>query len=138
MCLMGTEVMMAKGEPLAPLELESRILDTNINGQTPLKESRYVFVCFFLQLDTPSLFQLNLLFIFPEFLDSEDVQFVSVYVGQETVGLSDRLSLRCAPAVSHQVDTVACTTDTQLNLSTMIHFTKSDCPSPRCTITDSS
>lgn len=55
---------------------------------------------------------INLLFILPEFLDAEDVEFVSVDVRQETVGLSERLALRCASAVSHQIDTVTCTDDT--------------------------
>lgn len=53
-----------------------------------------------------------LLFVLPEFLDSEYVEFVSVDVRQQTVGLSDRLSLRCASAVSHQIRTVTCTQDT--------------------------
>lgn len=55
---------------------------------------------------------MNLLFILPEFLDPEDVEFVSVDVRQETVRLSERLALRCASAVSHQIDTVTCTDDT--------------------------
>jgi len=55
---------------------------------------------------------MNLLFILPEFLNSEDVEFVWVDVRQETVRLSDRLSLRCASAVSHQINTVTCTRDT--------------------------
>lgn len=55
---------------------------------------------------------MNLLFILPEFLNSEDVKFVSVDVRQETVRLSDRLALRCASAVSHQIHAVTCTQDT--------------------------
>ncbi len=55
---------------------------------------------------------MNLLFILPEFLNSEDVKFVSVDVRQETVRLSDRLALRCASTVSHQIHTVTCTQDT--------------------------
>lgn len=53
-----------------------------------------------------------LLFILPEFLNPEDVEFVSVDVRQETVRLSERLALRCASAVSHQIHTVTCTQDT--------------------------
>lgn len=53
-----------------------------------------------------------LLFILPEFLNPEDVEFVSVDVRQETVRLSERLALRCASAVSHQIYTVTCTQDT--------------------------
>lgn len=51
---------------------------------------------------------LNLLLILPEFLNSEDVEFISVDVRQETVRLSDRLALRCAPAVSHQIHAITC------------------------------
>lgn len=57
------------------------------------------------------LYFFNLLFILPEFLNPEDVEFVSVDVRQETVRLSERLALRCASAVSHQVHTVTCTQD---------------------------
>lgn len=49
----------------------------------------------------PVVHLINLLFILPEFLNSEDVEFVSVDVRQETVRLPDRLALRCASAVSH-------------------------------------
>lgn len=55
---------------------------------------------------------INLLFILPEFLNSEDVEFVSVDVRQETVRLSDRLALRRASAVSHQIHAVTCAQDT--------------------------
>lgn len=57
------------------------------------------------------LLLIHLLLILPEFLDSEDVEFVSVDVWQETVRLSERLALRCASAVSHQIHTVTCTKD---------------------------
>lgn len=50
----------------------------------------------------------DLLFILPEFLNAEDVEFVSVDVRQETVGLSDQLALRRASAVSHQIHTITC------------------------------
>lgn len=52
---------------------------------------------------------INSLFILPEFLNPEDVEFVSINVRQETVRLSERLALRRASAVSHQVHTVTCT-----------------------------
>lgn len=46
------------------------------------------------------------LFILPEFLNPEDVKFVSINVRQETVRLSERLALRRTSAVSHQIHTV--------------------------------
>ncbi len=66
-------------------------------------------------LAAQKLHLMDLLFILPEFLDSEDVEFVSVYVRQEAVRLSDRLALRCASAVSHQIHTVTCTQDTDID-----------------------
>lgn len=54
----------------------------------------------------------NLLFVLPQFLDPEDVEFLSVDVGQKTVRLPDGLAFRTAPAVSHQVHTVTCSQQT--------------------------
>lgn len=62
---------------------------------------------------TQILQTVNLLFILPEFLNPEDVEFVSVDVRQETVRLSERRALGGAPAVSHQINTITCTQDTQ-------------------------
>lgn len=64
----------------------------------------------------------RLLFILPEFLDPEDVEFVSVDVGQEPVRLSEGRALGCTPAVPHQINAVACTQETQARYG---------CPRPR-------
>lgn len=50
----------------------------------------------------------NLLFVLPELLDAEDVQFVPIDVRQEAIGLPQRLAFRSASAVSHQIHTVTC------------------------------
>lgn len=59
-----------------------------------------------------SLPTVNSLLILPQLLNPEDVQLVPVDVRQETVRLSERWALRCAPAVSHQINTIACTQNT--------------------------
>lgn len=55
----------------------------------------------------------NLLFVLPELLNPEDVEFVPVDVRQEPVRLSERRALGCAPAVSHQINTITCAQRTQ-------------------------
>lgn len=68
----------------------------------------------------------DLLFILPQFLNAEDVKFVSVDMRKEAVRLSDGLALRCASAVSHQIHTVPCTrhTDRQVTLTQQFGFTR--------------
>lgn len=48
----------------------------------------------------------HILFILPKLLDAEDVQFLSVNVRQQSVGLTDRVAIRGAPTVPHQVHAV--------------------------------
>lgn len=48
------------------------------------------------------------LFVLPQFLNSKDVELLSVDVGEEAVRLANRLTFSGAPAVSHQIHTVTC------------------------------
>lgn len=64
----------------------------------------------------------NSLLVLPELLDPEDVQLVSVDVGQEAVRLPERWALGRAPAVSHQINAIACTQNT--------HQRVTGCPVP--------
>lgn len=48
----------------------------------------------------------NVLLIFPELFNAEDIEFLPVDVGQQPVGLPDRVSIWSSAAVSHQVNTI--------------------------------
>lgn len=50
----------------------------------------------------------NILLIFPELLDAEDVEFLPVDVGQEPVRLPHGVSVGGPAAVAHQVHAVTC------------------------------
>lgn len=124
MCLMRTEVVVAKGKPVTPLEFEwikssklNNVMQFDGHNNNP-QAVIYISLAGFCSTSS-QLFEIrliDLLFILPEFLNSEDVEFVSVDVRQETVRLSDRLALRCASAVSHQIHTVTCTQDTDTDM----------------------
>lgn len=49
---------------------------------------------------------LNVLLIFPEFFNAENIEFLPVDVGQQPIRLPDRVSIWSSTAVSHQVNTI--------------------------------
>lgn len=103
---MRAEVVVAKGKPLPPGNVQQIVM------KMPLRPTEPTGAAAGGRVLTQPVLAANSLLVLPELLNPEDVQLVSVDVGQETVGLSERRALRCAPAVSHQINTIACTQDT--------------------------
>lgn len=48
----------------------------------------------------------HVLLVLPELLDAEDVELVSVDVGQQSIGLTDGVAIRGAPTVPHEIHAV--------------------------------
>lgn len=105
MRLMWAEVVVPKGKPFTPVKYRvyRHLIIT----------SYYYNIIKMCLVHYPCSHCSDSLLILPKFLNSEDVEFVSVDVRQEAIGLSDRLALGCASAVSHQIHTVTCTQHTQ-------------------------
>ena len=104
-CLVGPEVMVAKGKPLTPTG-HTHKMRRESQRQKYSNEIADVAQCW-LKVVFP--LSHSLLFALPEFLDAEDVQLVPVDMGQEAVGLPDWLAFWGASAVPHQVHTVTWT-----------------------------
>lgn len=102
---MRTEVVVAEGKPLPPGSLQQWMVLLKLRLKRRSGGGGGTAHSLFFQT-------VNLLLILPEFLDPEDVQLVSVDVRQETVWLSEWRTLGCAPAVSHQINTIACAQNT--------------------------